>query len=77
MGLLGNYGSLVVIALQPGSESVGPVLIVREDPSVGPLDLEGAIEPLHFPVLPGLTGQSSLAMMRQDVLGGRYFFLRT
>jgi hypothetical protein len=43
--------------------------------AVQELVAEPCVERFDPAVLPGLTGQSSLATMREDVPGGHYFFL--
>ena len=42
-----------VVLVQPGRKGRRAVGVAGEDPPVGPLGGEGAVEPLHLPVLPG------------------------
>jgi hypothetical protein len=45
--------SVIVVELEPGVEGVGSGGVAGEDLPVGPFGLQGAVEALDFPVLPG------------------------
>src|SRR5215210_3274793 len=49
-----------VVVLEPGRKGGGALVVAGEDLPVGPLGLQGPVQPLDLPVLPGAVGADEL-----------------
>jgi hypothetical protein len=62
--------SLSVVVIEPGIKSVGSLSVTGEDLVIGPLDLDGSVEPLHLPVLPWAVGSNGQVACADGGEGG-------